>query len=309
MRFQSVVAAMVCSAAAVGVPAAAGWAAPPAEPGPRAVADAVMHGVVQPKSSPVRAARTSANMTYHGGRVMPSATVRAIFWGTSWAGYAGDKVTGLDTFYAGEGDSSYAKTVDEYTDAVAGGHTVGAGLAYQGHLVDTSTASSGARTQTILNEVAKEVDAGLITLDPGGTTYVPVYTDLPRGSAGYCAYHSSGTVNGIAVQFGFFWKLDGDPGCDPGDTTTGHSEGLAAAANVSAHELSEARSDPASPGAWYDSRGSENGDKCAWTFNVLSVALSNGSVWRLQGEWSNAAFSAGTGYLNSSRQPGCLDGH
>jgi len=46
---------------------------------------------------------------------------------------------------------------------------------------------------------------------------------------------------------------------------------VAALANVSAHELSEAMTDPASPGAWYDSSDQENGDKCAWTFNVPSV--------------------------------------
>jgi hypothetical protein len=111
------------------------------------------------------------------------------------------------------------------------------------------------------------------------------------------------------VQFAFFFKLDGDSGCDPQDTSGLHSQGLAALANVSAHELSEARSDPASPGAWYDRRGQENGDKCAWTFNVPLVTFSNGSQWKLQGEWSNAAFTAGTGYPNSNGQKGCLDGH
>jgi hypothetical protein len=75
------------------------------------------------------------------------------------------------------------------------------------------------------------------------------------------------------------------------------------------HELSEARTDPANPGAWYDSSGAENGDKCAWTFNVPLVTFSNGSQWKIQGEWSNAAYTAGTGYPSSSGQKGCLDGH
>lgn len=136
-----------------------------------------------------------------------------------------------------------------------------------------------------------------------------MYTDVKRGNAGYCAWHSAGSCGGKAVQFGFFFNLDGDPGCDPGDTTTGHSQGLAALANVTAHELSEARSDPANPGAWYDSSGAENGDKCAWTFNVASVGFTDGTRWKLQGEWSNKAYTAGTGYPNSSGQRGCLDGH
>jgi len=78
------------------------------------------------------------------------------------------------------------------------------------------------------------------------------------------------------VEFAFFFfKLDGDAGCDPQDMQTTYSQGLAALANVSAHELSEARTDPATPGAWYDSQGQENGDKCARTFNVPYVTFPN----------------------------------
>jgi hypothetical protein len=145
--------------------------------------------------------------------------------------------------------------------------------------------------------------------DPSGNGYYAVYTDVPRGKAGYCAYHSAGSCGGVPVQFAFFWKLDGDPGCDPDDTSGLHSQGLAALVNVSGHELSEARSDPTNPGAWYDATGAENGDKCAWTFNVPLVTFSDGSQWKIQGEWSNAAYTAGRGYPNSSGQKGCLDGH
>jgi len=125
---------------------------------------------------------------------------------------------------------------------------------------------------------------------------------------GYCAYHSYGSCGPTPVQFAFFFNLDGDPGCDPQDTTTGHSQGLAALANVSGHELSEARTDPRN-GGWYDSSGQENGDKCSWTFNVPFVTFPNGSSWKIQGEWSNKAYDGGTGYPNSSGQKGCLDGH
>ncbi len=251
-------------------------------------------------------ARRTANMTYHGGKIMPTAVSKAIFWGPSWATYSGDKLTGLDSFYVGHSNSNYARTVDEYTGTNG---TVGPTHTHQGHLIDTSTAANGASTSAILAEVCKQVTAGNIVPDPSGNGYYPVYTDVKRGSAGYCAYHSAGSCGGKVVQFAFFFNLDGDSGCDPADTTTGHSQGLAALANVSAHELEEARSDPASPGAWYDSSGAENGDKCAWTFNVPAVTFSNGTSWKLQGEWSNAAFTAGTGYPNRSGQKGCVDGH
>jgi len=36
--------------------------------------------------------RTSPNMTYHGGVIMPTAVTQNIFWGTSWNGYTGDEI-------------------------------------------------------------------------------------------------------------------------------------------------------------------------------------------------------------------------
>src|ERR1700757_2891028 len=40
--------------------------------------------------------RRSPNMTYHGGVIMQSVTdAKAIFWGTSWPSYTGDKISGM----------------------------------------------------------------------------------------------------------------------------------------------------------------------------------------------------------------------
>jgi hypothetical protein len=245
--------------------------------------------------------RRSPNMIWHNGGIMTLAVTENIFWGTSWGSNAGDKITGLDSWYTGFNLSNYAVTSDEYTGTNG---QVGANTTHLGHVIDTSAASGGNSTSAILAEVCKE-----ITLpDPSGNGYYSVYTDLPRGNSGYCAWHSWGSCGGIPIQFAFFWKLDGDPGCDPQSSVAGESQGLAALANVSGHELSEARTDPTS-GGWYDSSGAENGDKCAWTFNVPYVSFSNGSQWKIQGEWSNAAYTAGTGYPNSSGQKACLDGH
>jgi hypothetical protein len=242
----------------------------------------------------------SPNMTYHGGVIMPSASVKTIFWGTSWSS-SDPKIAGLQSFYEGFNQSDYAATSDEYTGSNG---QVGLNAHFMSAVVDNSKASGGGSTSAILAEACKS-----FTGPYDGNAYYAVYTDLPRGKAGYCAWHSSGTCSGSTVRFAFFWKLDGDAGCDPQDTTTGHPEGLAALANVSAHELSEARTDPGSPGGWYDSSGAENGDKCAWAFNRDSVAFPNSTRWKLQGEWSNKAYTAGTGYPNSSGQKGCLDGH
>jgi hypothetical protein len=249
--------------------------------------------------------RGSPDMTYHGGKIMPTAVTQAIFWGTNWgsSSFTGDKITGMDTWYTGFNGSQYAATSDEYTGS--NGQVISS-TSYLGSSVDPSPSTSGANTSTILAEVCKVVTSP----DPSGNGYYAVYADTKRGHASYCAYHSYGTCGGKPVQFAYFFNLDGDPGCDPQDTSGKHSQGLAAIANVSGHELSEARTDPASPGAWYDSSGAENGDKCAWTYGVPLVTFTdkNHTQWKIQGEWSNAAYDAGAGYPNSSGQKGCLSG-
>ena len=266
-----------------------------------------MLGIQWAKGTPqdamrIQPQRRSPNMTYHGGVIMPIANITAIFWGTSWGSYNGDKISGMDSWHQGFSDSNYAKTSDEYTGSNG---QVGPNTVYNGHYIDTSAATGGNLPGPILNEVCKIVT----NPEPQGNGYYPVYTDVPRGGANFCAWHSVGTCGGKRVQFAFFFNLDGDPGCDPQDNSGLHSQGLAAIANVSGHELSEARTDPANPGAWYDSQGQENGDKCAWTFNVPLVTFSNGTQWKIQGEWSNAAYNGGYGYPNRSGQRGCLDGH
>jgi hypothetical protein len=225
-------------------------------------------------------------LIYRGGAVMHGTASKAIFWGASWANssFVSDKISGMDLFYSGAGGSSYLGTTTEYTDG--SGH-VGTAVTYGGHVIDTSAApSNGNQTAPILAEVCKIVGAGAVT-----NGYYPVYVDQPRGSAGFCAWHSWGTCGGVPVQFAFFFNLDGDAGCDPQDTSGLHTQGTAALANVSGHELSEMLTDPRGAG-WIDRNGSENADKCAWSFGSPLVPFPNGTQWKIQGNWSNAAFTA-----------------
>jgi hypothetical protein len=251
------------------------------------------------------AAGSNPDMSYHGGPILPNVTVKAIFWGSSWPTYTGDEISGLDKWYKyvgttkNGGGSSYFATVNEYNDAA--GQQVGTAITYQGHVVDGSSLPKRISTSAVLAEVCKEVPS------PTTNAYYPVYVDRGRGNANYCAYHSWGTCNGKAIEFGFFFKLDGDPGCDPQSTVSGESQGLQAEANVAGHELSETRSDPKG-NAWYDSSGAENGDKCAWTFGGPSVTFLDGTRWKIQGNWSNYDYDHRSGYANSSGEAGCADG-
>jgi len=237
----------------------------------------------------------SALLLYHNGGVMTSgAAVQAIYWGSKWGTngtttFAGDKVTGLTTLYGGLSNSSYLRTTNEYTQA--GGAFVSPTVSFStttGNLFDPSaTPAKDPGTSGIQAEVTK-----MIT-NPVANGYYPVYTDIPRGTAGYCAWHSWGTVGTTQVQFAFFFDLDGDSGCDPQDPASIHSKGLEALANVSGHELSEALTDPRGAG-WFDRRGAENADKCAWTFGG-NVSI-GGASWKIQGNFSNAAAQLHSGY-------------
>jgi len=258
-------------------------------------------GPKAPKGGPK--APKAKQLLYHNGPVMASgAAVTAVFWGMSWsdASFAGDKVSGLDVFYGGSGGnpglsgSPYMKSNIEYTQS--GGAHVSSTVTYSGHVFDATATPTGApSTSAVLASVARSI------ANPVTNGYYPVYSDQPRGSAGYCAWHTYGTIRGVSVQFAFFFKLDGDSGCNPNDPGTIHSQGLEALANVSGHELSEAVTDPHLNG-WYDQDGAENSDKCAWTFGP-AVTL-GGQSWKVQGNWSNAATGTGTSYVGSAS--GCI---
>jgi hypothetical protein len=132
---------------------------------------------------------------------------------------------------------------------------------------------------------------------------------LPRGiNDRYCGYHSAGTCNGVIVQFAFIWNLDGDRCGDPVDTLGLHSQGLSAIANVSAHEFSEARTNP-NNGGWRNAQQYENADICGSPTAIPHpfVTFSNGSMWKLQALWSNHAYDTGTGFPDSIGELGCID--
>jgi hypothetical protein len=236
-------------------------------------------------------------LQWHGGEIMTSAAVKAIYWGPSWgsSSFTGDKIIGLASFYGNVDGSNYIKTNGEYTGTNG---TVGSAVSYGGASTDLSAPPRGSpKVSDILGEVCRTIT------NPVSNGYYPVYVDTPRGHAGYCAWHSYGTCSGVPVQIAFFFNLDGDRGCDPeSPASTGHSQGLAALANVSGHELSEAVTDPRN-GGWWDASGAENSDKCAWTYGPNLVKLGSAS-WKIQGNWSNRAYGARSGYDGA----GCISG-
>jgi hypothetical protein len=253
-------------------------------------------GRVTPQRGVNPGAGTAGDMTWHGGTVLVANKTMAIFWG-NW-GSPGDIVTGLDRFFQGFGGSLYAGDSTEYTGSNG---QVTSSSTYLGHVFDTSAPPT--KSPSVSKMVAEACKITNNNPDPNAL-YLIYTSTFPRQNS-FCAWHSYGNCsNGAPVQVANMPNTTGIAGCNPADTWTTNSEGLASLANVTSHELSETITDPRN-GGWYDANGQENGDKCAWSFNHV-VTLANGALFKLQMEWSNNAFNAGTGFLNGSGQAGCL---
>jgi hypothetical protein len=241
-------------------------------------------------------------MTYHDGYVMSAASTVAIFWGPDWAdaGFARDKIDGIDGLLSGFGGSAYARVLDEYA-AGSEGHP--SASTYLGHTLDPTSPPDNALTpEEVVEEACKIADNHP---DPG-TVYL-IYTSTHLDDLDFCAYHTWWFCHrgGAPIQAAYMPNLDSFRGCSIKDTVTRHSPGLSAIANATAHELAEAITDPRGEGWFQDDLGGEIGDKCAYTFPRRATKLANGSLWKLQTLWSNAAYLAGNGQANLERQTGC----
>src|SRR5512133_1596002 len=95
-------------------------------------------------------------LLWHNGEVMDNAAVTAIYWGSSWSTYQGDKITGLDAFYSGLGGTAYIKTNTEYTGSA--NTKFGGGVSYGGHVIDASAGPTRApKVADIQAEVCSQI--------------------------------------------------------------------------------------------------------------------------------------------------------
>ncbi len=202
----------------------------------------------------------------------------------------------LSTFMTGLSGSSYEAINTTYYDG-AGTHVTGylnlAGAAYDNYSQGTSFGDSG--VQAI---VAAHAGHDL-PLDKSGVYFVLTSSDVNETSGfctQYCGWHTHGTISGLDLKWAFVGNPDRCPSaCEAQTTSPNNDSGGDGMANIVAHEQEEAISDP-DLNAWYDQRGYENTDKCAWTFGTEYTA-GNGSKYNvtlgsnnylIQQNWLNA---------------------
>ncbi len=227
---------------------------------------------------------TPGNLIDHGGAVVRTSTISAIFWGPT-ANFPSDALpansqdvsTGLPQELSGFSGSGYLGVANQYMRNSIAATTFG-----RSYFDGSAPPKNNPSISAIGGEVAKLV--GAQNLQPNGI-YV-VYTSND-GANGYCAWHDQASVNGVTFQIAYVPNTSGVALCDPGmlPGAPNRTEGTRSMADSTAHELMEAITDPKPGASWVDKNGSEIGDKCETATESL-VPLT-GSTWQLQPEWSN----------------------
>jgi len=247
-------------------------------------------------SSASKFAKPGSNgISYHGGPVMLNTVKMYYIWYGPWIFPTDTTQTLLNDFGGHIGATPYFNINQTYTDstnaAVSGNVTLAGSTTDAG----TSISLSDADIKAV---VSNALLSGVLPTDPNGVYFVLTSKEVTASSGfctQYCAWHTHGAINGQEIKYGFIGNPARCPSsCSAQTTTPNDNLGADGMANLIAHELAEAVTDPVFTG-WYDTRGYENADKCAWKFGATSTAsngakynVSWGTKWLLQQNWINA---------------------
>ena len=241
----------------------------------------VLPDKAQAAQKPSGQAGSGSNLTNHGGPVITAPSVVAIFWGPSWSSTA-DPEKHIIGFFQQFSGSGHLSMLPQYSNAAANAPT----NMLSNYWNDTSTPPTNVTDSAVQQEVLKYLAGNA----PDASTIYEVF--LPAGSYSsngsstscggpnlkYCAYHGHFSNNGHDIKYASM-PYPSCGGCQ--------SAGFSDAQNFdhfSCHESREAITDE-DLNAWYDRRGNEADDKCAWS----PTPFKDASGYAYQYEWSNQA--------------------
>jgi hypothetical protein len=233
-------------------------------------------------------AGSGQNLTYHGGPVLLNAKVVAIFWGVEWTGaeLGVDTANQLTSFFNQFGTTGEYAVITQYTDG--SGNHINPGLVTSAYYDPLSSVPTNVTDSAVQGEVKHYIDT-----QPNGTgdastvyeVFLPSTSYASFGSATscggpnlqFCAYHSNFNYKGVNIKYASM-PYPSCGGCKWSSWTVAQNFD-----HFACHETREAVTD-ADGNAWYDRRGYEADDKCAWS---PAPFLEGGFGY--QYEWSNAA--------------------
>jgi hypothetical protein len=148
--------------------------------------------------------------------------------------------------------------------------------------------------------VSSAITSGRLPKNVNALYFVLTSQDVTASSGfctQYCGWHTHGTISGSNIKYSFV----GNPArcissCAAQTVGPNGNAGADGMASILAHELEETNTDP-DLNAWYDSRGAENADKCAWTFGSTTTLPSGAKYnmtlgarkYLIQQNWVNAS--------------------
>jgi hypothetical protein len=238
---------------------------------------------------------SSNGINYHGGPLVLGTTNVYYIWYGNWSGNSAVSI--LTDFANNIGGSPYFNINTTYYDG--NNIHVSNSVTYGGSTTDNYSQGTSLSDSQIQTVVSNALTSGRLPYDTNGVYFVLTSADVTASSGfctQYCGWHTHASLLGRDIKYSFV----GDPtrcpsSCEVQTTGPNGSSGADGMASIIAHELEEAVTDP-DLNAWYDRRGQENADKCAWTFGATYTA--NGALanmllgnrhYLIQRNWVNAS--------------------
>jgi hypothetical protein len=234
---------------------------------------------------------------YHGGPVLLTGTkVVAVYWASSpiynggpAAGTGNGSADGsLVGFFLNHlGGSPYFNINSSYTDGTSA--HIANSVTYTRYWANDVNVPVDGQNVSDANMVAmlqSGFTSGALTYDPN--TLYAIFTAGTVNLGGgfgtqYCAYHTHATVNvpALGSRTILYAAMPYDaayPGaCSNGTASPNGDLGADAEVNTLAHETEETTTDMLGT-AWFDRRGYENADKCAWTWGSTYTTSNGGTA-------------------------------
>jgi hypothetical protein len=256
----------------------------------------------------------SSNLSFHGGSpgvVKGLDKVYLVYWGSGWSSDPSNEAGIEASFFNHVGGSSWNASVTQYCDGVAtgtitcgtnGNHATNPANVLAGTWTDATNAAPAQPTQTDLAGEAARAAAHFGNTTAAQNNFVQYVINTASGNNAsgfgtqYCAWHSSTSSSyGTLAYTNMPYITDAGASCGANFNGLGPNAGITI---VGGHEFAETESDIFPNGGWLDSRGSENGDKCAWISSGQGasqiVDFGGGVTLPVQSLWSNA-FNSGQG--------------
>ncbi|MEO8050054.1 MAG: Ig-like domain repeat protein [Acidobacteriota bacterium] len=249
---------------------------------------------------------TGNKINYNGGPVLLGTTKVYYIWYGNWDGSSIGILSNLASHIGG---TSYFNINTGYFDG--NGASVSNSVSFAGSAQDSNSRGTNLSENDIWLIVSNALSQGSLPIDSNGVYFVLTSGNVKVSGfpSTYCGWHSQRTFNNAHIQYAFVGNPDpmGLSGCAQQTVSPNANPGADAMANIIAHELEEAITDPGLD-AWYDSSGNENADKCAWTFGSTYTAINGskanmqlgGKDYLIQQNWVNES----GGYCALSASPG-----